>query len=359
MTLLIIFAIVSIFFSFICSIMEAVLLSITPSFINGKKSTNPKLAATLEGYKKDIDKPLSAILTLNTIAHTVGAIMVGAQAGKVFGAHYFTVPLLEIQMSYESLVAGVMTFAILVLSEIIPKTLGANYWRQLTPITVSALKVIMFILYPFIWFSMLITKYMKSSSVHSVFSREDYVAMTNLGGESGALAKNETTIISNLLGLDGITIKDIMTPRTVVHAVDQQTTLQSYFDAQKESPFSRVPIYEEQVDNIVGFVLKDDILKGIIEGKNEQAVKSIKRQIVAVDENKSLKEFFSFMTDQGQQMAIVTDEFGAISGLVTLEDMIETILGFEIMDESDKVPDLQAYARQKWQDRAKKIGIIE
>lgn len=337
--------------------MEAVLLSITPSFINGKKATNPKLAETLEGYKKDIDKPLSAILTLNTIAHTVGAIMVGAQAGKVFGAHYFNI--FGIKLSYESLVAGIMTFAILILSEIIPKTLGANFWRRLTPITVSALKVIMFLLYPFILLSMLITKYMKSSSVHSVFSREDYVAMTNLGGESGALAQNETMIISNLLGLEEIKVKDIMTPRTVVHAIDQNISLEKYFDAQKDSPFSRVPIYEGQVDNIVGFVLKDDIWKGIIEGKKEEEVKSVKRDIVTVDENKSLKTFFKKMTEEGQQMAIVTDEFGAISGLVTLEDMIETILGFEIIDELDKVADLQEYARQKWQDRAKKIGIIE
>ena len=355
MITLLVFATVSILFSFVCSIMEAVLLSITPSFINGKKKTNPNLAETLEEYKKDIDKPLSAILTLNTIAHTVGAIMVGAQAGKVFGSDGGGL----FGISYESIVAVVMTFAILILSEIIPKTLGANFWRELTPFTVKALKVIMFLLYPFILLSSLITKYMKSSSVHSVFSREDYVAMTSLGEESGALGKRETEIISNLLSLDGVTVEHIMTPRTVVHTVDQNTTFRAYYDKEKNSPFSRIPIYDTKVDAIVGFVLKDDIFAGLIEGKESDSMKTIVRKIAIVDEKKSLKQFFAFMGKEGQHMAVVADEFGAISGIVTLEDVIETLLGFEIIDEKDTVADLQAYARQKWQERAKKIGIVE
>ena len=339
--------------------MEAVLLSITPSYINGLKSKKPELANRLSVYKKDIDKPLSAILTLNTIAHTVGAIMVGAQAGKVFGTHYFNIPFVGIQLSYESVVAGVMTFAILILSEIIPKTLGANFWRQLTPVTVKALRVIMFLLYPFILLSMLITKYMKSSSVHSVFSREDYKAMTNLGGESGALAENETNIISNLLGLDEIAVEDIMTPTSVVHTVEENMSMQDYYDAYKSKPFSRIPVYLDRLNNLTGFVLKNDIYQAIIDGRGGNKLETIKRKVAIVNDAKKLKDFFRFMSENGEHMAVVTNEYGTISGLVTLEDVIETLLGFEIIDELDGIADLQAFARQKWQERAKKIGIIE
>ena len=223
--------------------MEAVLLSITPSYITGIKEKNPTLGSQLQKYKSDIDKPLSAILTLNTLAHTVGAIGVGAQAATAFGETPFTIPLVNIQMSYESLVAGLMTLAILILSEIIPKTLGANYWRELTPITMKLLRVITFILSPFVWLSMLITRLLKSKNVHSVLSRDDYRAMTNLGGESGALKQQEKKIISNLLDLEVVKIKDVMTPRIVIHAMNEETSLQDYFDNCKHFQFSRIPIF--------------------------------------------------------------------------------------------------------------------
>lgn len=339
--------------------MEAVLLSITPSFINGKKVSNPALGKQLQEYKADIDKPLSAILTLNTIAHTVGAIGVGAQAAVAFGDTPINIPFINLSISYESLIATLMTLAILILSEIIPKTLGANYWRELTPITVKALKVITFILKPFVWLSMLITKTFKSSAVHSVLSRDDYRAMTSMGGESGALKKQETKIISNLLDLDALVVKDVMTPRLVIHARDESMTLQEYFDTSQKFQFSRIPIFEKNVDNLIGFVLKGDIFKGIIEGNGDKPLASLKREIDHVNETVTLNDFFKKMSGKGNHLTAVVDEYGALSGLVTMEDVLETLLGYEIVDESDSIEDLQAYARQKWEERAKKLGMID
>jgi len=190
MTLLIFFFTLSIAFSFLCSIWEAVLLSITPSYISSKTQSGSSLGKSLQVFKEDIDRPLSAILTLNTIAHTVGAIGVGAQAGKVFGAS--NVSLGPINLSMEAIIAGLMTLAILILSEIIPKTIGANYWRKLTPFTVTSLKMLLFILAPFVWISQLITKNLKNDKSLSVFSRADFNAMTQAGEESGALKETES-----------------------------------------------------------------------------------------------------------------------------------------------------------------------
>ncbi len=358
MFLLLVFFAISIVFSFICSILEAVLLSITPSFANRQMVENPKLGQQIENYKKDIDKPLSAILTLNTIAHTVGAIMVGSQATAVFGSTKINLPF-DISLSWETVIAVFMTLAILFLSEIIPKTWGANYWKRLTPITIRALKVIIFLLYPLVLVSQFITKFLKSKDVHSVFSREDYVAMTDLGGKSGALAQDEKVIISNLLNLEKLKITDIMTPRSVIHAVKESMTLQEYYESKNGSPFSRIPIFSEKLDQLTGFVLKEEILKGIIDGKGNEKLSTLSRKIAIVNHTKSIKEFFEFMNAENHHMAIVADEFGSIDGLVSLEDALETLLGYEIIDESDDVADLQAYARQKWNDRAKRIGLIQ
>ena len=215
MTLLIVFFIISISFSFLCSIWEAVLLSITPSYVQQKVTEGGSIGKSLQEFKKEIDRPLSAILSLNTIAHTVGAIGVGAQAGKVFGgANSLNLGLLE--LSYETIIAGVMTLAILVLSEIIPKTLGANYWRRLVPFTVRSLKIIMFLLGILVWLSQAITKRLKNNKGESVLSRADFAAMASLGKDSGALQARESSIIDNLLKFETVTEKDIRTPRTLM-----------------------------------------------------------------------------------------------------------------------------------------------
>ncbi len=357
MGLLLFFFFVSILFSFLCSIWEAVLLSITPSYINRQKQKGTQLGRDLEHFKEDIDRPLSAILTLNTIAHTVGAIGVGAQAGKIFGTHHVNLGVAE--LSYESIIAAVMTLAILVLSEIIPKTIGANLWEQLAPFTVKSLRILVFVLKPFVWLSQLITKTLKKDKKKSVFSRADFFAMAQAGEEAGTLQENESAIIKNLMRFDSIEVKDIMTPRTVMVTADESTTLKDFFEGHSKLRFSRIPIYKGSSDHITGFVLKDEILERLVQNYPDLTLGEIRKEIMAVAANKKLPQLFEALMQNRAHLAVVADEFGSIVGLVTMEDVLETLLGLEIMDELDAVADLQELARKSWEERAKKLGIIE
>lgn len=348
MNLLIFFFVLSILFSFLCSIWEAVLLSITPSYINTQISQGTKLGVTLQAFKKDIDRPLSAILTLNTIAHTVGAIGVGAQAAEVFPATGSVLGL-----SYETIVAVVMTLAILILSEIIPKTIGANKWRSLAPFTVKSLLFLLKILAPLVWVSQLITKNLKDEKGKSVLSRTDFMALTDAGKTSGAIDEQESTIITNLLGLSGISVYDVMTPRSVIQSFDQDTTLQQFFDNNSTFRFSRIPVYEGKPDNVSGMVLKDQILKNILEGKGDQPLSDIKRPCTITTQATNLNEIFNTLIGNKEHIAVVHDDYGTLVGIITTEDIFETILGLEITDESDAVDDLQALARKRWEQRNK------
>lgn len=357
MVLLGIFFVLSIAFSFLCSIWEAVLLSITPSYVQNKVSEGGSLGKTLQAFKDEIDRPLSAILSLNTIAHTVGAIGVGAQAGKVFGANYFN--LGPINLSYESLIAGAMTLAILILSEIIPKTIGANNWKSLVPFTVRSLKILLFLLFPLVWLSQAITKRLKNNKNESVLSRADFAAMARLGKDSGALQARESSIIDNLLKFEKVQVEDIMTPRTLVKAVEQNTTVSGYYKDNKDSPFSRIPVFEGATDNITGFVLKDDILKKVAEDLDDVLLKDIRRDIIAVQDHRTLPGVLEDLLAKQLKIAIVVDQYGSLLGVVTLEDVLETLLGLEIVDETDKAIDLQQLARKKWEERAKKLGLVK
>lgn len=355
---LFLFAGLSILFSFLCSIWEAVLLSITPSYINVQKQEGTQLGKDLEVFKEDIDRPLSAILTLNTIAHTVGAIGVGAQALKLFGE----AELWEggpISISVESLIAVLMTLAILILSEIIPKTIGANQWRRLAPFTVKSLKLLLFILRPLVWVTQLITKKMKKDKSKSVLSRIDFVAMTQAGQESGALEANESEIIKNLLRFDKIPVKSIMTPRTVAVMADETRTVKDFYEAHQPLRFSRIPIYQKARDHVTGLVLKDDLLEHMIKGHGDWPLQKIKKEILAIDQDKRLPELFDALTKNRTHLAIVVDEYGGLAGLVTMEDVLETLLGLEIVDELDAVADLQDLARKKWEERARSLGLIK
>ena len=357
MALLISFFILSIGFSFLCSILEAVLLSITPSYVRARLQSGSALGRQLEEYKKDIDRPLSAILTLNTIAHTVGAIGVGVQAGKIFGNNYFNI--MGFELSYESVVASLMTLAILILSEIIPKTLGANFWKSLTPFTVTTIRILIFILYPLVWLSQLITKKMKKEKNKSVLSRADFTAMAQVGEESGALEQSESKIIHNLLRLKELKVRDVMTPRTVMVAAEEQTTCQEFHSTHPNLRFSRIPVYSGRSDHITGIVLKDDILLHLAEDKDHVLLADIKRQVQVVDDQMHLQLLFEHLTKNRVHLAMVVDNFGSVVGLVTMEDLLETLLGLEIVDEFDQVEDLQKVARKIWKNRAKKLGLIE
>lgn len=348
MGLLIFFFVLSIAFSFLCSILEAVLLSVTPSFINTKLQSGSNTGKLLAKYKEDIDKPLSAILTLNTIAHTVGAIGVGAQAGVVF-AGKDDIPLGFMNLSWESVVAVVMTLLILILSEIIPKTIGANNWRSLSGFTVQTLRILIWILAPFVWLSNKITKTFKKDKSKSVLSRSDFAAMTQVGESSGALKKHESLIISNLLNFETQTVRDIMTPATVAFLVNEDEKVLDIARNNGSQTFSRIPVYKNEKNNVTGIVLKDDILSCVLDSDGEnKIIRDIKREVVTVEDVVALPQLFDKFVNEKQHLFIVHDEYGTLVGIVTMEDLFETLLGQEIVDESDKVIDLQEYARQKF-----------
>lgn len=347
--MLIIFFALSIVFSFLCSIWEAVLLSITPSYVRSQVAAKSAIGAKLTQYKEDIDRPLSAILTLNTIAHTVGAIGVGAQAGALFGNS--DVNLLGLNLSSESLIAGVMTLAILILSEIIPKTLGANNWRSLAPFTIRSINILLFILAPFVWISQWITKRLKSEKGKSVLSRADFAVMARLGEESGALDPNESRIIKNLLKFKETTAHDIMTPKSIVVMEPESMLLRDFFARHANLQFSRVPVYGEKEDDITGMVLKDTLLAALADDQHHLSLSDIKVPIDRVRNKEKLPTLMRHMNEQRTHLAIVMNEFGSMTGLVTMEDVIETLLGLEIVDETDEVEDLRQLALDRMRDQ--------
>lgn len=352
MVTLLFFFIISIVISFLCSILEAVLLSVTPSFVSRMQSEKPRLGNVLSRFKEDIDRPLSAILTLNTIAHTVGAIGVGVQAGKLFGTSNVNLYLFD--ATYESIIAGLMTLAILILSEIIPKTLGAIYWKQLSPFAVRAIQFLVVLLAPFVWISQWITQIVKKDGEKSVFSRADVEAMADAGLKSGAIDKEEKSFIQNLLRLENLSVKEIMTPRSVVLTLDEDLKLGEIYEEHNPFQFSRIPVYKETPDNITGVILKDEILENIAEDKHSRISFEIRRSVLFIQDNDSVAKLMDTLILKRMHLAMVADEYGTIVGLVTMEDVIETLFGLEIMDESDKVEDLQKLAKEKWKRRSGK-----
>jgi len=354
MSALIFWATISIFFSFLCSILEAVLLSVTPTFINVKKQEGKDYALTLEKLKKDVDKPLIAILTLNTIAHTLGAMMVGIEAESLpYKIEFWGINTVGV-------VSAIMTFLILVASEIIPKTIGATYWKGLANFASKTLLILIFPLKwtGILWLLQLTTKLIGGKGHGSVLSREGFMAMTEIAHEEGVFQENESKIIKNLLTFKEIFAKDIMTPRTVIKTEDEKTTVEDFFKRNLNIRFSRIPVYSNDADNIIGLVLKDEIFKEMALDNNSKKLSELKRDIIVIDRNLPIPTLFEKLVESRNHMALVVDEYGSVSGLVTMEDVIETLLGLEIMDESDNVSDLQNLARKSWEARAKKLGII-
>ena len=347
----------SILFSFLCSILEAVLLSITPAYVGIQEQTDSHIAADLVRFKDDIDRPLAAILTLNTIAHTVGAIGVGSQAALIFGESMLEIAGVPI-ISLEALIAGLMTLAILIFSEVIPKTIGANKWEALTPFTIASLKIMLVVLAPLVWTSQYITRHLKKDKDKPVLSRTDFLAMAKLGTESGVLEESEQTIIHNLLRFSKVLVKDVMTPRIVVNTASEEITVREFQNVNSNLPHSRIPVYREKNDNITGYVLRDDILLNLAETQDHILLKALRRDIVVVHRTVPIPDLLDTFLIKKEHMALVVDEFGGMEGIVTMEDIIETLLGLEIVDESDNEADMQALARSNWERRAKRLGII-
>lgn len=344
--LLLVYVLLALAFSFLCSVAEAVLLSITPSYIEGLKERHPRRAALLARLKQDgLDRSLAAILTLNTIAHTVGAIGAGAQAAVVFGSAWFGV------------FSAVMTLMILFLSEVLPKTLGAVYWSKLAGPTAYFVQSLIFVLYPIVWLSERFTKlFSRGRNVHA-FSREEFVAMARVGERVGQIAGTEARMIRNLFRFGSMAVADVMTPRIVVSALPESATIAEGLAAIERKPFSRLPLYRTDIDDVAGFVLKDDVLLRIAQGRGHEPLASLKRTLPVVPETVSLTALLENLLKARQHVALVVDEYGGTAGLVTLEDLVETLTGMEITDEKDAVADLRALARRQWRERALATGL--
>lgn len=352
-TLLIIYFLVAIIVSFLCSLWEAALLSITPSYAHVKQAEGSTLGKQIESFKKNIDKPLAAILTLNTIAHTVGAIGVGEQAVRIWAD---TNPLIT-----GLVVPVLMTLGILLLSEIIPKTIGANFWQELAPFTIRSLQFLIVVLYPLIWLSQLITKRLKKDKEASVFSRSDFAVLAELGVRTGVFDHREAEVIRNLLRFRSVHAYDVMTPRTVVFAASEDMRVAEFYAGNRELlQFSRIPIYSgSDTEEITGYVRKDEVFRYMAEGRGDDTLAKLRRDILVVPETLPITSLFNRMRDSREHIALLVDEFGGVAGIVTLEDIVETLLGLEIIDESDAEADMQGLARRLWEPRAKRLGFKE
>lgn len=327
--------------------MEAVLLSTPQSYLVVESEKKHAWATTFMGFKSDIDRPLSAILSLNTIAHTVGAAGVGAQATSVFGEAYF------------GLVSAILTILILIITEIIPKTLGARYWRKLSKITSIFINATIFITYPLVKVSSLITKMLASNKKEQTTSREEIAALASIGATEGIFSQKEGKILQNLLKLKNVKVKEIMTPRVVVAVADENITLQEFLDNKDYLKFSRIPIYAEKEENITGYIIRESVFEHLAEGKGDLMLKDIKRKIIASTNSTALFSMWESLLENKEHIALIVDEYGGLDGIVTMEDIIETLLGLEIVDEKDTVTDMQEYARKRWKARQAKYEFLD
>lgn len=342
MGLLLLYLLTAIGLSFLCSVLEAVLLSTPVSYVNMKLKEGDTSAALFMKYKQSVDRPISAILSLNTIAHTVGAAGVGAQAVEVFGEQYFGV------------ISAVVTLMILIFSEIIPKTIGATYWRSLAMVTGRIIQVMIFLLFPLVWLSEFVTRIFSSRSENVSVSREEVSAMVSLGEEEGVFKLKESKIIQNLLKLEDFSAKDAMTPDVVVATADEGITLKEFYANKMYLKHSRIPVYSEDKDNIVGYVLRQTVFEYLAGDRFDLRLKDIKREICVFKDDTSLVRIWEALLEKKEQIALIVNEYGDFDGIVTMEDIIETLLGLEILDEKDKIADMQQYARERWKNRQSK-----
>jgi len=345
MTLLVVYVTLALGVSFLCSIMEAVLLTVSPSYVAQAHATGTREGRLLKAMKDEIDRPLAAILSLNTIAHTVGAAGAGAQAAIVFGSAYL------------GLASAVLTLLILVLSEIIPKTLGALYWRSLVGPVVRLLRPVIWIMYPLVKMAEWMTRLLARRRVHVTLRRDEFAALADVGATEGVLRDEESRMVRSLLRFGELRAVDVMTPRTVVVHVEAGTTVGAFLRERPDLRFSRLPVTQGGLDRTLGFVLRADLLQAAASGRSDDPVDAFVRPLSAVPEDMPLRELFDRLTSQKVHVALVVDEYGGSAGLVTLEDVIETLLGLEIVDEGDHATDMQALARERWEQRAREMGL--
>jgi len=345
MGLLLFYLFLAIGVSFLCSILEAALLSLTPAHIAVLNERGSAIGRRLRRLKHDIDQPLSAILSLNTIAHTFGAAGVGAQAQVVFGSAWL------------SLTSAIVTLLILIFSEIIPKTLGATHARKLAGFTAFACVALIYLTWPLVQLSKLITRWLAPKERSPTVSREEFRVLARAGEREGVFQDEESNIFFNLIRFSAIRVEDIMTPRVAVSMLRCDRTVGEVMDSTSALSFSRYPVYADSDEDIRGYVLRTDIMLAKAEGREETRIDALKREVLFVPEFISLQALFSQLLSRQEHFAVAVDEYGGMAGIVTMEDVLETLLGMEIVDESDTVEDLRHAARERWKERARKLGI--
>lgn len=348
MGLLLLFLLGAMGISFLCSILESVLMSTPISYITMKEDEGSKTAARFHQYKDNIERPIAAILSLNTIANTVGAAGVGRQATLVFGSEWFGV------------VSAVTTVLILIFSEIIPKTIGTTYFKSLMGLTTQSIRFLIILMYPLVIAIEALGKNVsKAAEDEPEISREEVSALANVGEEEGVIDEDENKIIQNVIKLDGVKAFDAMTPRVVAAIASEDLSLKEFYKDKEFEHFSRIPVYGDDPDYITGYVLRSDALEALADDKFDLRLKDIKRDVSFYNEEKSISEIWDSMMSRREQIALIIDEYGAFQGILTLEDIIETIFGLEIIDENDEAIDMQQYARERWQRRQKRFKEIQ
>lgn len=338
MTLLLVYLFLAIGVSFLCSILEAVLLSITPSYLEQISQERPRSSRWIKKVRDNLDESLSSILILNTFAHTMGAAGVGSQALQIYGPEW------------ETLIAILLTLAILYFSEIIPKTLGATFWRSLAIPASFTITWLIRIVYPLVWVSTRLTKLFSSNKENEI-TREEIIALASLGHREGALFPQENEYVSNMLRLREVTTEEILTPRSVVHMLDETLTVSEALNEEQTQHFTRIPIYAENKDNITGKLIRVDLYDAERAGRGDDPISNLAKPIIRVSEKLPVNNLLDLCIRNRAHLLLVVDEFGQTAGIVTLEDAIETLLGREIVDESDTVVDMQELARNQYRDQ--------
>ena len=338
MALLLIFLFGAMAISFLCSLLESVLMSTPISYISMKEDEGDRNAILFAKLKDNPDRPLTAILSLNTIANTVGAAGVGQQATLVFGNEWF------------GLVSAGMTLLILIFSEIIPKTIGSYHWKGLLWLA-GLMNALMYALYPVVWLVERIRRPLAGNEPDTGISREEVSAMANIGEEEGVIDNSENKVIQNIIKLDDIKAYDVMTPRVVAAIAPENMTLKQFYKQEELSHNSRIPVYADSPEFITGYIMRYDVLENLAEDKFDTRLKSIKRKIAAFHEETSVSDIWESLLKTKDQIALIIDDYGCFQGIITLEDIIETILGMEIIDENDTITDMQQYAKERWLKR--------
>lgn len=342
MVLLFAYFFLAIFTSFLCSILESVLLSTPISFLKVREENGKSWAKRLITMKDNIDRPLSAILSMNTVAHTIGAAGVGAQAVVVFGEAYF------------GLVSAILTLLILILTEIIPKTIGARYWRHLARFATITIRFMIVLTYPLVMLSAVITRMLYSKKKEPSTSREEVAALASIGAEEGVFREEEHHIIRNVIHLHKVSVTEIMTPRVVLVTANEDMPLIDFLANADFKMFTRIPVYKENDEHITGYVMRPTVLEKLAEDQHQMSLKEIRRDIIIVPNTVNLFSLWQKLLENREHLALIVDEYGGTDGIVTMEDILETLLGLEIVDESDAITDMQQYARELW--RAQQRG---